>query len=551
MQILNNIFQKKYQSLLFIIPILYFSIGAYFRYVLGDLSLRSLDPDYIYFITGFGISEGHFNVAHVDNPGTPLQYLMGIVYRITFLFRPGNIDFMEDVFRNPDLYMAVSNMVITGIITALLFYSGQRIYRKTGSVLYGLLIQCTPFLPVIWFDIIGRIVPELLMPIPVILIEMFLMELVHSDEETDSTKQVIFLSAVSAFGLSIKLTFLPLWFIPLLILKTWQNKLKFLALAIVFFLAFAIPVTLRLNIFTGWIKTLFIHSGQYGGGEANFVNWSEFGANLQFLWGYERWFLVTFLITFILAIAYFLTFRRKSDKKLLLVTGAVLLTIILQTGMVCKHFEHRYYIPVLLMLPLLVFLISETIKKLLRNRMQILVSAGLIFFLVAFFAHQRPWMKMKSEVMTTNMAQLTETWHFVSTLDPNAIRIITTKNYGSPFKEYALMISYSWAGSQQKYFNETLAKLYPDSYMFFTWDNTIRFWGNKLTLKKVTESKKPIYLYLENDAPELYQKTLEKFEFTKDSCSVDSTLLFKNKNTKELIYRLNFYTRNVEAIKTK
>jgi hypothetical protein len=113
------------------------------------------------------------------------------------------------------------------------------------------------------------------------------------------------------------------------------------------------------------------------------------------------------------------------------------------------------------------------------------------------------------------------------------------------------MISYSWAGSQQKYFNETLAKLYPDSYMFFTWDNTIRFWGNKLTLKKVTESKKPIYLYLENDAPELYQKTLEKFEFTKDSCSVDSTLLFKNKNTKELIYRLNFYTRNVEAIKTK
>jgi hypothetical protein len=432
MKTIDKILAAKYHSFLFIIPILYFIIGSYFRYILGDLSLRSLDPDYVYFMTGLEASLGHFNVTHIDHPGTPLQFLMGLIYRIIFLFRPGNVSFLEDVFRNPDLYMAVSNMAITGIITAFLFYSGRRICCKTGSILYGLLIQCTPFLPVIWFDIIGRIVPELLLPIPVILIELFIMELVCSNEEAESRRQIIFLSAVSAFGLSIKLTFIPVWIIPLLVLKTWKSKLKFLALAMAFFLIFAVPVTFRLSAFTGWIKMIFIHSGQYGGGEANFVNWTEFGANLQFLWAYERWFLVTVLITFILAIVYFLMFRKKYDKKLLLVTGAVLLTVFLQTGMVCKHFGHRYYIPVLLMFPLLVFFISETIKKILNGRMQILISTGLIVFIGAFFMHQQPWIKMASEAMGSDMARRTETLHFVATLDPNAIRIITTQNYGGP-----------------------------------------------------------------------------------------------------------------------
>jgi len=101
----NKPWIHRFQSILFVVPSIYFIIGSYFRSILGDLSLRSLDPDYIYFITGLGISEGHFNVYHVDNPGTPLQYLMGFSYRITHLFRPGGGTYFEDVFKTPDLYL--------------------------------------------------------------------------------------------------------------------------------------------------------------------------------------------------------------------------------------------------------------------------------------------------------------------------------------------------------------------------------------------------------------------------------------------------------------
>lgn len=541
---------QKLQAFLYIIPSFYFVIGSYFRSILGDLSLRSLDPDYIYFITGLGISEGHLHVSHVDNPGTPLQYLMGLTYRLTHFLRPGAGSYLEDVFQNPDLYLSVSNLVMTGLITAVLFYAGRRIYQSTGSILYGILIQTTPFLAVIWYDLIGRIVPELFMPLPVIFLEIFLIELVYSKKNIEDFRQIILLSAISAFGISIKLTFIPLWFIPLILIKSWKRKAQFLGLSILFFLMFAIPVTLRIGTFAGWIKSLFIHSGSYGSGDANFINWTEFWANLQFLWGYEKWFMITAIITLITAIAYFFIHKKEADKRLLMVTGAVLVTVLLQTGMVCKHFSHHYYIPALLLLPVLVFLIAEFFRRTLKGKMQLLVSVGLITFILTFAVHQQPWIKLKTEAMTADLDQRKETWHFVSSLNPKSIKIITTQNYGSPFKEYALMVSYAWAGDQQKYYTETLAKLYPDTYLYFTWDNTLKFWGNELSLEKINESKMPVFLYLENDTPELYQKTLQKFSFINDSSMVVPKLLFRNEKTKELVYQLNFGAKHDSIPKT-
>ena len=102
------------------------------------------------------------------------------------------------------------------------------------------------------------------------------------------------------------------------------------------------------------------------------------------------------------------------------------------------------------------------------------------------------------------------------------------------------MVSYTWAGDQQKYYTETLAKLYPDTYLYFTWDNTLKFWGNELTLNKINVSKKPVILYLENDTPELYRKTLQKFSFITDSSMVSPKLLYRNEKTKEMVYQLNF-----------
>jgi hypothetical protein len=113
--------------------------------------------------------------------------------------------------------------------------------------------------------------------------------------------------------------------------------------------------------------------------------------------------------------------------------------------------------------------------------------------------------------------------------------------YGGPAEEYALMTSYEWAGKDKAFLHPVFTKLYPDTYLYFTWDKTLKYWGKELYLKAINESQKPVFLYLNSDDPELYQKVIGKFPFAKDSCEVMQTLLFNNDKTKERIYKLEFH----------
>ena len=63
---------SKKLMLLLIAPFAYFFLGSYVHQVIGLYSLRSADPEYIYFISGLSIADGKFMLGHIDNPGTPL-----------------------------------------------------------------------------------------------------------------------------------------------------------------------------------------------------------------------------------------------------------------------------------------------------------------------------------------------------------------------------------------------------------------------------------------------------------------------------------------------
>jgi len=160
--------------LLLLFPLLFFFSGIYFRLILGDPSLRSVDPEFVYFMTGLNISEGFFKVIHIDHPGTPLQYLVAIVFRITHFLRGNSTEYIEDVLRHPDLYLSMVNLTITALLAITLFIAGRYVFIKTGSLLYGMLIQTIPFIAVILYEIIGRITPEILIPFPIIALTTFL-----------------------------------------------------------------------------------------------------------------------------------------------------------------------------------------------------------------------------------------------------------------------------------------------------------------------------------------------------------------------------------------
>jgi hypothetical protein len=531
---------EKYLLILF--PVIYLVAGFYFRNLLGNLSLRSCDPDYIYFISGLTLSDGTFKLGHFDNPGTPLQIFMALIFKLIYFFRTTTTPYIEDVLLHPDLYLSVTNMMITAITSAVLYYCGKKVFQTTRSVMAAMLIQTTPFLPVIWYDLIGRIAPELIMTFPVILLTVLIIK-IYKQGNPVTNKQLFYFSLIAAFGLSIKLTFLPLWLIPFLIMGDWKKKLIYIGLSLLLFLVIAFPVTLQLDFFWGWIKNLFLHSGQYGGGASDIIDFAALKSNLLELFYYERRYFYVFISLIALFSFYLVFFKKKAEKKFLLVTLAVILTIAIQLLMVGKHYAHRYFIPVLMLLPLMVFLITESTRKFFPQKMtMILTNIAIFAFLIWSIGLNSRWLSVKTEAMGSDIEQRLPTWHFASLLEKDSYRIITSQNYGSPFIEYTLMYSMAWACNAKKAeYAPILGKLYPFVYCYSTWDNTLKTWGEGFDANKISNSGKNVYLYLERNDEELYNKTISKLiEVNRVPFEVNREQVYLNPKTTEVIYRISF-----------
>jgi hypothetical protein len=530
------------KALLFILPALYFIAGSYFRNLLGNLSLRSCDPEYIYFMSGLTLSDGAIKLGHFDNPGTPLQILVALVFKLTYLFRSPAIPYVEDVFLHPDMYLSVTSLFLVAITAGLIFYAGYKVLQSTKSVFYAVLVQTAPFLPVIWYDLIGRVAPELMMPFPVILLTVLLIHIYFRKEEY-TWKSVLLLAFFSAFGLSIKLTFLPLWFLPLIVIEGWKKKLIFVGSAFLMFFIIAFPMTLQFHFFWGWVKNLFMHSGTYGAGDSNVIDFASLKTNLQELYGYEKRYFYVFFGLIGVSMVYLAWFRKKVEKRIVILALALIISISLQIVMVGKHYAHRYFIPVLMLSPLMVFTIAEILKKFYPKKItRYAINTGIVFILIWNVQFHRQWLPIKTNALETEMENRRATWHAAQSLDKDCYKIIASQNYGAPFIEYTLFYSMVWGNhKKQEEYKPILNRLYPNAYSHFTWDNSMKYWGEKFNVQRIIESEKKTFLYLERNEEELYNRTITRLiEEDGSPFFANRELIYLNPNTTEIIYQLTF-----------
>jgi len=134
------------------------------------------------------------------------------------------------------------------------------------------------------------------------------------------------------------------------------------------------------------------------------------------------------------------------------------------------------------------------------------------------------------------------TWHIARSLEKESYKIITSQNYGSPFIEYTLMYSTVWASHRKREeYALVLRNLYPRSFIYSTWDNTFKHWGDQFDIMQIAASGKKVYLYLERDEEDLYNKTMAKIREVNDvSFAVSRSLIYRNKATNEVIFELQF-----------
>ena len=534
------------KALLIIFPLLYFIVGSYFRSLLGNLSLRSCDPEYIYFMSGLTVADGVIKVGHIDNPGTPLQLLVALVFRIVYFIRSTPTPFLDDVLTHPDLYIGVVSLSLTALSTLLLLFAGYKVYKYTKNIVYAILIQTSIFLPIIWYDLVGRVAPELMMPFPVIIMGVLIIGIYTKDKEV-GMKEILTFAFLSAFGMAIKLSFIPVLIIPFIVIPKWKSKLLFVGSTVLMFFIIAFPVTLQLDIFWGWIKNLFMHSGTYGKGEANIIDIQQFKVNIREMYNLEKRFFYVMMTLVAAIIAYYAIFRKKADKKLMIAGIAIAVTVAIQLLLVGKHFAHRYFIPVLMLAPLMVFLTAEIIRKIYPKKVTLwAVNLLIVILLISNIGYNHFWLNMKTEAMGNDIANRMPTWHIAQSLEKDSYKIITSQNYGSPFIEYTLFYSQVWANNEKRAeYNDVLGKLYPRAFSYFTWNDEMKYWNHKFNTDSIINSGNKTYLYIERDEQALFDKTIAKLH-TEDTTlfNIESQLLYKNQATTEVIYELNFIKPN-------
>ncbi|HAQ18197.1 MAG TPA: hypothetical protein DCR40_03070 [Prolixibacteraceae bacterium] len=522
---------KKY--VLLIVPLSYIFLGSYSHQLIGLYSLRAGDPEFIYFISGLSLANGKFMLGHIDNPGTPLQYLAAFVFKGVYALRSHHAPFNHDVLANPDMYLHVLNLILTTVVAIFMYFAGKILLRISNNLTYSVLLQLSPLFTSIIFLNVGRVVPENLMPVPVMLLSLLLLYLYYRPEDGQDRKHSIWFGLISAFGLSIKLTYFPLWIIPLIVIKSWKNKLIYSGTAIVSFFVMALPVTLQISFFWGWIKGLFIHSGQYGQGESNIINWKTFGPNFGNLWNENHLFFWVMIVLLVVFTAIFLFKKTRETNLIQRIALAILSAAVIQVFILCKHYESRYFVPALMLIPVSLMLIAEFASQVnpVISRFKI-PQIVLILVLSVYFVKQAPIIHSLSADLDQKKTERMKALHYMNTIEKDAIKFTVTTDYGAPLPEYDLMHSFGWSGRQKELFKPVLAELYPNSYIYFPWDNSMHFWANE---PDYSQASRPAYIYFLNDNL--------KDQFFKDAAKYfpekyELTRTFFNEVTQEAVYKL-------------
>lgn len=536
--------KKRGWILLLAVPVLYLFLGFYFNRLSGIYFVRSVDSEYIYFISGLSLARGHFLIGHIDNPATPLQYVVALSFKALHLIRQPENGLIDDAILNSELYLKIANLVLITVTSLFLLGAGVLAHRLTRVLPLAFLVQTAPFITQLSLDNLSRFAPEAFLMIPVMLMICFILWRLRDDQEDQEPARAAILAGVIAgFGLSVKLTFFPLWLLPLFILR--KKQLIYLLTAVGSFFLIALPVTLQISRFWHWIKRLLFFSGQHGEGEKSFIDWPTFWPNITEIYNANKfYFRILLLFTAIFILYSFLKRREKSVFR----TGAgVLAVVALLLFMVGKHFEYRYFIMALYLFPLMVILgVRMMIPGGGRLRENL---RGFIFVITGGFLlySQLSLVPVKTGHISRDVDNKARTWQYASTLPADALKIVASSYYGGSFVEYAFVFTGAYAGREKETYNQHFARLFPNTWVYQSWDRSLISWSST---PEIREDSAPFYVYLHSRkiGGQLFEDLAKiapaGVEFTTDT-------LFHNDYSDETILRVypnQTYLKNLDQV---
>ncbi len=306
------------------------------------------DPAYAYLFNGLLILEG-YPPYHIDHPGTPLQLLFALTifirWFITRLLTGSSLDFVDSVLSDPESYLFDMAVLLLALNLYALTFFGRRISAATGKIYLGMFCQ----LSLLCFTIMA---PKAAYPAPeavlifcsLILLGLLSSRIFRSTTTTESVPSVSskLVGATFAFGLAVKITFVPMVLLFVLLPQGKERRIGVIT-GLVVFLLLVTPALPNIDRFVGWVTGLVSNSGIHGGGGAGFINLATIPANLQSLFVWFPLFVIAIVLTIFVVTQF--TIKRSAAP----IQGPLVLLVItlLQTGLVLKHPGAHYMVAAL------------------------------------------------------------------------------------------------------------------------------------------------------------------------------------------------------------
>lgn len=205
------------------------------------------DPIYQYLLNGVAITSGVMP-GHTDHPGTSLQWLMGLIQRLSFHVAGQGETYIADVVARPELYLTIDASVLIGLQFAIFVYASLRLAWYVGvKATFAFQSLILAAVPVFLFTIYP--VPENLVWLCTLAVVGLLAPMARSPRGSANLVVLVALGIVLAVGATAKVIFLPVFALVLVWLRFRDAAI---ALGVSFVSAVAILWPVRSQIPRMW-----------------------------------------------------------------------------------------------------------------------------------------------------------------------------------------------------------------------------------------------------------------------------------------------------------
>lgn len=517
-----------------ILPMLVIALGVYMFMFFDPFYSRAIDPEFPYLVNGLNMAQLKFNyIGHYDHPGTPLQIFNGMVIRVVHLFS-GQGNMVQDVFARPEHYLNAISAFMLVIQAALVFAIGLMGVKRSLPYWQIAILQASCFFNDVLVWLFCRVNPDRFFMIVGLL--FILVYLKHGHANRSPRKFAIWSAAVMALGLATKFNFLPLLFLPLLLIETNKNRLIYAGSGIISFFIFISPIINKFDDFLRFITGIYKHDGLYGGGEEKVMNLQKMWASAGDIFNLNPG---LYLLILALIVSFFIAFRKRKEgmQRFALLFAGLLVIIVLQMVMVSKHFKNYYLAPTFVMYGFIFFSLSHFLSKIIADKSRLILVSSLLPLAFVLFTVSK--VNKEHTDIKHSIVQRTQLRTFVDkSIDKSDYWFIEPTWEAGPYAENALVYGLSYCGHRVDYMPQLMA-INPNRVTFEDNNEVVKLWrGITVQLDSVVATGKNIYILSTpgRRAPRLLE--LVKNAATRNNIELSVETVFSDSEKKNQIIRV-------------